>query len=62
MPLTPQDVDNKRFTAVKRKEGYDMAEVDEFLDEVKTELERLLADNEALSETSARRRLFGRSD
>ena len=42
MPLTPQDVSNKRFTPVRvRREGYDMGEVDAFLDEVEAELTRL---------------------
>ncbi len=41
MPLTPQDVSNKRFTPVRLREGYDMGEVDQFLDEVEAELERL---------------------
>jgi len=43
MPLTPEDVRNKRFTPVRLREGYDMGEVDQFLDEVETELERLAA-------------------
>src|SRR6478735_2880834 len=34
MPLTPEDVSNKRFTPVRLREGYDMGEVDAFLDEV----------------------------
>ncbi len=33
MPLTPEDVSNKRFTPVRLREGYDMGEVDQFLDE-----------------------------
>ncbi len=37
-----------RFTPVRLREGYDMGEVDEFLDEVETELERLLAENDDL--------------
>ena len=41
MPLTPEDVRNKRFTPVRLREGYDMGEVDQFLDEVESELERL---------------------
>jgi DivIVA domain-containing protein len=48
MPLTPQEVRAMRFTPVRLREGYDMGEVDEFLDEVETELERLLAENEDL--------------
>ncbi|MEO6605667.1 MAG: DivIVA domain-containing protein, partial [Aeromicrobium sp.] len=38
MPLTPEDVRNKRFTPVRLREGYDMGEVDQFLDEVEAEL------------------------
>src|SRR5579885_2950638 len=45
MPLTPEDVHAKRFTTVRFKEGYDEEEVDAFLDEVETELRRLLAEN-----------------
>ena len=45
MPLTPEDVSNKRFTPVRLREGYDMGEVDAFLDEVEAELERLLKEN-----------------
>src|SRR5437868_4961404 len=45
MPLTPEDVSNKRFTPVRLREGYDMGEVDQFLDEVEAELERLLAES-----------------
>jgi DivIVA domain-containing protein len=48
MPLTPEDVQNKRFRTVRGpfKEGYDEEEVDAFLDDVEAELRRLLADNE----------------
>lgn len=48
MPLTPEDVSSKRFTAVRLREGYDMGEVDQFLDEVETELARLLKENDDL--------------
>lgn len=48
MPLTPEDVSNKRFTPVRLREGYDMGEVDQFLDEVEAELERLTKENEDL--------------
>src|SRR3954453_1615612 len=47
MPLTPEDVSNKRFTAVRLREGYDMTEVDQFLDEVEAELARLYRENDA---------------
>ena len=48
MPLTPEDVSNKRFTPVRLREGYDMGEVDQFLDEVESELERLHKENDDL--------------
>src|SRR4051812_6540372 len=48
MPLTPEDVQNKRFTTVRFKEGYDEEEVDAFLDEVESELRRLLGENDEL--------------
>ena len=49
VPLTPQDVSNKRFTPVKgRREGYDMGEVDQFLDEVEAELARLIKEADDL--------------
>jgi len=48
MPLSPEDVRNKRFTPVRLREGYDMGEVDQFLDEVESELERLTAENDDL--------------
>jgi DivIVA domain-containing protein len=48
MPLTPEDVSNKRFTPVRLREGYDMGEVDQFLDEVEAELSRLTAENSSL--------------
>ena len=48
MPLTPEDVSNKRFTPVRLREGYDMGEVDQFLDEVEGELARLTRENDDL--------------
>src|SRR4051812_34340013 len=48
MPLTPEGVSNKRFTAVRLREGYDMTEVDQFLDEVEAELARLYRENDEL--------------
>ncbi|WP_232675825.1 DivIVA domain-containing protein [Nocardioides sp. R-C-SC26] len=48
MPLTPEDVSNKRFTPVRLREGYDMGEVDQFLDEVEAELARLNKENDDL--------------
>jgi DivIVA domain-containing protein len=48
MTLTPQDVQNKEFLTVRLREGYDMQEVDQFLDEVEAELRRLNQENERL--------------
>ena len=48
MPLTPEDVRNKRFTPVRLREGYDMGEVDQFLDEVEAELQRLTQEIDGL--------------
>jgi DivIVA domain-containing protein len=48
MPLTPDEVVNKRFSATKFRQGYDEEEVDEFLDEVVAELRRLTSENEDL--------------
>src|SRR3954452_20234989 len=48
MPLTPEDVSNKRFTPVRLREGYDMGEVDQFLEEVEAELARLTRENDDL--------------
>jgi DivIVA domain-containing protein len=53
MPLTPEDVQNKRFTVVRFKPGYDEEEVDNFLDEIETELRRLLGENGTLKQTAA---------
>jgi DivIVA domain-containing protein len=54
MPLTPQDIQNKRFTVVGlRRGGYDEDEVDRFLDEIEEELRRLLAENASLRQTAA---------
>ena len=48
MALTPEDVSNKRFTTVRLREGYDMTEVDQFLDEVEAELERMTREADEL--------------
>ena len=53
MPLTPEDVQNKRFSTVRFKEGYDKEEVDAFLDEVEAELRRLLGENSDLRRRAA---------
>lgn len=48
MPLTPEDVVNKRFQPTKFREGYDQDEVDDFLDEVVIEMRRITQENEDL--------------
>jgi DivIVA domain-containing protein len=48
MPLTPADVRNKQFSTTRLRPGYDEEEVDAFLDEVETELDRLVQENEEL--------------
>jgi DivIVA domain-containing protein len=53
MPLTPEDVQNKEFTTVRLREGYDMQEVDNFLDEVEAELVRMYRENEELRDKLA---------
>ena len=48
MPLTPEDVVNKRFQPTKFREGYDQDEVDDFLDEIVLEMRRVSQENEEL--------------
>ena len=48
MPLTPEDVVNKRFQPTKFREGYDQDEVDDFLDEIVVEFRRINQENEDL--------------
>ncbi|WP_432562781.1 DivIVA domain-containing protein [Kineococcus sp. SYSU DK003] len=48
MPLTPEDVVEKRFNPTRVREGYAQDEVDDFLDEVVAELRRLNAENSEL--------------
>lgn len=48
MPLTADDVVQKRFNPTKFREGYDQDEVDDFLDEVVAELRRLNEESEDL--------------
>lgn len=52
MTLTPEAVRNKQFTTIRLREGYDMGEVDHFLDQVEQELQRLIDENEALRQTT----------
>lgn len=40
MALSPEDVVNKRFTITKFRDGYDLDQVDDFLDEVVAEFKR----------------------
>ena len=48
MTLTPQQVREKQFNTVKMRTGYDMDEVDAFLDDVETSLGALIVDNDDL--------------
>lgn len=48
MTMTPESVRNKQFETVKLREGYNMGEVDLFLDQVEHELERLINENSSL--------------
>ena len=47
MALTPEDVRNKQFSTAKRK-GYEMDEVDSFLDQVELEIGALARENAEL--------------
>ncbi len=51
--LTADDVLNKKFQAVKFREGYDQIEVDEFLDEVVATIYNLTVENGELREQLA---------
>ncbi|MGO1317365.1 MAG: DivIVA domain-containing protein [Cellulomonadaceae bacterium] len=46
--LTADDILNKKFTATKFREGYDVVEVDDFLDEVLNTLRALQGENDEL--------------
>jgi DivIVA domain-containing protein len=46
--LTPADVRNKVFATVRVREGYDMSQVDEFLDQVEATLNQVLRENAEL--------------
>ena len=48
MALTPEDVVNKRFTITKFRDGYDLDQVDDFLDTIVEELRQSDADKAAL--------------
>ncbi|GAB1819804.1 DivIVA domain-containing protein [Herbidospora sp. RD11066] len=49
MVLTPEDVRTKVFTTGRLREGYDLAEVDVFLNEVESSLRWLHQENERLA-------------
>ncbi|PWH06798.1 cell division protein DivIVA [Brachybacterium endophyticum] len=50
MALMPEDLENKRFTPVRFSEGYDMDEVDNYLDlEVLPRLQELIDENSRLT-------------
>lgn len=46
--ITPADIENKDFSRAKK--GYDMEEVDEFLDLIIVDMERLMRENRRLKE------------
>ncbi|MGI9197402.1 MAG: DivIVA domain-containing protein [Candidatus Nanopelagicales bacterium] len=48
MALTPKDVHEKQFSTVKMRTGYDMDEVDQFLDDVEASLGQMQSENDAL--------------
>jgi DivIVA domain-containing protein len=50
MALSSQDVHDKQFKLVRNSTGYDMDEVDAFLDEVEAEIARLTDEVEAAQE------------
>ncbi|MFC4224603.1 DivIVA domain-containing protein [Lysinibacter cavernae] len=50
MALTPEDIVNKRFTITKFRDGYDLDQVDDFLDEVGKELRRYEEEAAALKQ------------
>jgi len=52
MALTPEDVRNKQYTTVRFKEGYDLDEVDNFLDEIEESLSAITREAEDLRATA----------
>jgi DivIVA domain-containing protein len=48
MPMTPQQIRDKVFTATRFRAGYSEQEVDDFLEEVERELGRLMSENAEL--------------
>ena len=53
MALTPEAVTQRVFTSTRFRDGYDTGEVDDFLDEVVSELTRLRTENDGLREQLA---------
>ena len=53
MALSAQDVHDKQFKLVRNSTGYDMDEVDAFLDEVEVEISRLSEELESAQEQRA---------
>jgi len=53
--LTPLDIENKKFSR-KRISGYSVEEVDEFLDEVTVDYEKLYKENSELKDKIVFRR------
>src|SRR5688500_12260208 len=51
--LTAEDILNKKFSATKFREGYDVEEVDDFLDEVVRTLTNVQEENEGLRQKVA---------
>ena len=49
--ITPLDIENKKFSK-QMVNGYNVDEVDEFLDEITTDYERLYKENKALKENA----------
>ena len=52
MAVTPEEVRNKQFTTSRFKEGYDLDEVDDFLDEIEESLSALTKEVEDLRATA----------
>ena len=52
MGLTPEEIRNKQFTTVRFKEGYELEEVDNFLDEIEATMSELVKANADLAATS----------
>ena len=55
--LTPNDIRDKTFTTHRLREGYDMDEVDDYLDEVRVTVNRLARTRRSLSQELAAKQL-----